>query len=217
MSDHSVQLAALRRLLAGRFPSTPRPAAAAVATGTAAVDARLPGGIPRGGLTEFVAAAPSNGMQLVLGTLLAATRGSRARIGLIDAANAFDPGGLADDDVGHLVWVRCHALDEAWRAADLLVRDPNYGVVIIDVRSVEQPVLKRTAATIWYRLQRAAEESQVAVLVQSAAATVPCARSRLVFKENYSLSALTQKRPALLEQLMVEVQRQRTGLVEEAG
>jgi hypothetical protein len=217
MSDHPVQLTALRRLLADRFPASPRPAEGAVATGAAAVDARLPGGIPRGGLTEFVAAAPSNGMQLVLGALLAATRGSQARVGLIDAADAFDPDSLADDAVGHLVWVRCRALEDAWRTADLLVRDPNYGVVILDVREVAPRLLKRAAATIWYRLQRAAEASQVAVLVQSAAATVPCARSRLVFTESYPLGALTQKRPALLEQIMVEVQRQRTGLAEEAG
>ncbi|HUL53709.1 MAG TPA: hypothetical protein VLT83_09915 [Opitutaceae bacterium] len=216
MADHPVPLTALRRLLAERFPTAPRPAEGVVATGVAAVDAQLPGGIPRGGLTEFVAAAPSNGMQLVLGAVLAATRDSQARVGLIDAADAFDPAGLADAAVGHLVWIRCRALEDAWRTADLLVRDPNYGMVILDVRDVESRLLKRAAATIWYRLQRAAEESQVAVLVQSAAPTVPCARSRLVFKESFPLAALTQARPALLAQLGVEGQRQRTGRIQEA-
>lgn len=217
MSNHPAQLAVLRQLLADRFPSTPRRAEGLVATGAAAVDAELSGGIPRGGLTELVAVAPSSGTQLVLGALLTATRGSRMRVGLIDAADAFDLEGLEDDDLAHLVWVRCQALDEAWRTADLLVRDPNFGVVIIDLRSVEPSLLKRTVATVWYRLQRAAEESQVAVLIQSAAATVPCARSRILFKRSYPPDALTAKRPALLEQILVEVQRQRVAVGREAG
>src|SRR5581483_7513747 len=99
------KLAALRHLLAERFPTAPRPAVRSLHTGLAAIDEA--GGLPLSAVTEIVCAAPSCGSQLFLGQLLAATRASRTRVALVDSTDGFDPASFAPDLLAHLVWVRC--------------------------------------------------------------------------------------------------------------
>ena len=60
--------------------------------------------------------------------------------------------------------------EEAFAAADILVRDGNYAAIVLDLRGCAERVLRRTPASAWYRLQRAAEGGSVAVLVQTAVA-----------------------------------------------
>ena len=62
-------LAALRHLLAERFPTLPKSAGRVLPTGIAALDAAT-GGLPLGAVTEIVCQAPSCGGQLLLGHLL---------------------------------------------------------------------------------------------------------------------------------------------------
>lgn len=161
-------LAALRLLLAERFPqAAPRPAAV-LPTGVAAIDEAGDGGLPVGGITEVVALAPSAGGQLLISSLLAATRARRMRAALVDAIDAFDPQSHEPPLLQHLVWVRCHTLDEAMHAADILVRDANLSLVIVDLRGVAGRALRRVPATTWYRLQRALERTDMAMVVLTA-------------------------------------------------
>ena len=161
-------LAALRLLLAGRFPQTvPRPPAV-LPTGVAAIDEAGDGGLPLGGITEVVASAPSSGGQLLIARLLGATRARRMRAALVDALDAFDPRSHEAPLLQHLVWVRCRTLDEAMHAADILVRDANLALVMLDLRGLERRALRGVPATTWYRLQRALERTDMALVVLTA-------------------------------------------------
>ncbi len=103
-------------------------------TSVASIDEALGGGLPAGRLTELVSAVPSGGGQTVIARLLAATRGARQRMALIDGADGFAPEALPPGDLRHLVWVRCRLPEQAFAVADILVRDGNYAVVVLDLR-----------------------------------------------------------------------------------
>jgi RecA/RadA recombinase len=209
MSSGSDKVVALRRLLDERFPAARRRESRTVPTGVPAVDRALGGGLLTGTLTEFVSATPSAGSQLSLGSVLLSTRLARQRIALVDAANAFDLETLDDDALAHVVWIRCGSLDECWRAADLAARDPNYSVVAVDVRGFPERALLRTKDSIWTRLQRAAEQAETALLIQTTTPLVPNAAHRLVFAGPMGGAAMRSGRDSLLELLSVELQRQR--------
>lgn len=250
------RLAALRQLLAGRFPSAaPHPAftggpraGRALPSGIPALDAAA-GGLPRGALTEIVCTAPSCGGQLLLGQFLAATRLAHARIALVDGHDSFDPASFPADLLAHLVWVRgrgrstapvsdpvaaalkrsdhvvagpatfslcssaptSSAPEIAWalQAADLLVRDANLGLVVLDLRGADAADFRRTPATHWYRLQHAAETAGQPLVVQTSHAAVPSARIRFVLAATHAFPALTLERTTLLAALAPRLQRHR--------
>jgi hypothetical protein len=209
MPPESDTVAALRRLIDERFPAAPRRARRVVPTGVPQLDAVLHGGLVTGFLTEFVSDAPSGGSQLALGSILLSTRLARQRMALVDAADSFCLDGLDDDEVAHVVWVRCGSLAESWRAADLVVRDPNYSVVVIDVRGFPERELLRTRDSIWVRLQRGAEHADTAVAIQTCAATVPNAAVRVVFSRPLEGGCLTWPRVDVVASIGVELQRVR--------
>lgn len=224
-------LAALRLLLAERFPqAAPRPAAV-LPTGIAALDEAGDGGLPLGAITEVVALAPSTGGQLLISRLLAATRARRMRAALVDALDAFDPRSHEAPLLQHLVWVRCRTLDEAMHAADLLVRDANLALVMVDLRGVAGRALHGVPATTWYRLQRALERTDMAMVVFTAEnretgklgnremageignghpaplGLVGSARLRLTLAGSFPLDTLAGEQARLACRLPVEVQR----------
>lgn len=170
-------LAALRALVAASSPSAAR-TGPVVPTGVAALDGSLGGGLPGGLLTELVC-PPGAGGQLVLARLLETTRAARQRLALLDAADGFAPGAVPPDALRHLVWVRGRGLADTLAAADILVRDGNYAVVVLDLRDVPPVALQRTPATLWHRLHRAVEPRPAAALVLSRQGFVPAVRHRL--------------------------------------
>jgi len=200
-------LAALRSLLAARFPERIRKPAGRVATGIAAVDEALGGGLAAGRLTECVAAAPGGGAQLVLAGLLASTRAARQRLALVDGADGFAPEAVPADHLRHLVWVRCRGAAEALAAGDLLVRDGNYAVIALDLRGLPARALRRQPATGWYRLQRAAEGGAAAVLVLTPCPLVPAAPWRLVLHPSLTLAHTRRPRPAVADGVAVALER----------
>jgi len=210
------KLAALRHLLAERFPSASGAAHARDAlrfgrtlpTGLPALD-ETTGGLPLGAITEVVCAAPSCGGHLLLGQLLAATRATRTRVALIDSTDSFDPASFPVDLLAHLVWVRSAATTAALHAADLLARDANFGLLVLDLRRAAAAELRRTPSTHWYRLQRAVESTALALVVETPHASVPSARLRFVLTSSLSIEALELDRPALAARLAPRLQRQR--------
>ena len=223
------KLAELRRQLAEKFPTAPRVTARALCTGLAAIDDAT-GGLPLGAVTEIVCAAPSCGSQLLLGQLLTATRATRTRVALVDAADSFDPESFPVDLLAHLVWVRCtpatlsakvypplaapqatraSATADALAATDLLTRDANLGLVVLDLRQATERELRRTPASFWYRLQRAVEPADLALLVFTPCATVPSAQLRFLLNASHPITALASERPALSTALAPALQRQR--------
>ena len=203
-----VQLAALRQLLAERFPSAPRTAGHVLPTGIATLDTSA-GGLPLSAVTEVVCAAPSCGSRLLFSQLLVATRALRGRVALVDLDDTFDPASHAPDLLAHLVWVRSGTVAEALTAADILVRDANLLLVVLDLRCAAETELRRTPATTWYRLQRAVESGDLALVACTPRPLVPSAQLRLVLAQPQPFVALEGERAALAAALAPAVQRQR--------
>ncbi|MFZ9747379.1 MAG: hypothetical protein ACO3G4_12180 [Opitutaceae bacterium] len=195
--------AALRALLAERFPSgASRQGAvepAGLLTGLPALD--VGGGLPRGAITELICPGAGGGASLLLGGLLAASRAGGSRAALVDAHDAFDPDSFPAAVLSHLVWVRCPNPGQALAVADLLVRDANFRLVVLDLRRLSAPLLRRVPVTHWHRLRLAAETGGTTLLVQTPAPAVPSARLRLVLAPSLPLAALEEERRHLLAAL----------------
>jgi hypothetical protein len=185
-----------------------RAADEALATGIPAIDA-ITGGLPRPGLTELVCSAPSCGSQLLLGQLLQVTRAQNRRMALVDRDDAFDPGSWPVHLLEHLVWVRAHPTAEALAATDLLARDANLGLVVLDLRYAPRAELRRIPSTRWYRLQRAIEPTLMAGLVLTPFPLVSSARLRLELGKSHAFGAQDHPRPALVTALAPGFLRQR--------
>ena len=208
MDDPSTTLAALRGLLAERFPQAARAAGSVLPTGITAIDEHARG-LPRAALTELVCGVPSGGSQLLLGQLLHLTRQRGGRVGLIDGGDSFDPASWPAESLEHLTWVRCHATSEVIPVADLFARDANFELVVIDLRRAAKAELRRIPATSWYRLQRAVEQTDLALLVITPIAVVPSAQLRLGLGRSHHLRDQGEPREALVSALPAKLQRQR--------
>ncbi len=165
--------------------------------------------IPLGAVTELVCTAPSCGSQLWLEQLLLSTRQAGQRAALIDAGDGFDPESFPPELLEHLVWVRCPSLPIALQVTDLLAHDANLSLLVLDLRHSAETELRRTPARTWYRLQRAAEPADLALVVTTSRVVVPSAQLRLQLERSHALDALQAERPELIAQLQPQVQRQR--------
>ena len=209
------KLSALRDLLAGRFPTATRTTGRVLATGIPALD-QARGGLPLGAVTELVSPRAGSGGHLVLASLLEVTRAARQRIALVDAADCFDPESLPDNALEHVVWVRCRTTAQAVQATDLLARDANFGAVFLDLRYATTGDLRRIPGSQWYRLQRAAEPADLALLVLTPQACVPSAEVRFLLNGRFHLADLAGERSLLAAGLDASLERQRR-LLADAG
>jgi len=198
-------LAALRTLVAAWNPPDRR-TCAGVPTGIPAIDAALGGGLPGGQVTEFVV-APGSGGQLAFVQLLETTRAARQRVALIDASNTFAPEAVAADPLRHLVWARCRQAEEAFKVADVWVRDGNYAAVVLDLRDAPVAALNRIPKTTWHRLHRISERQPAAVLVLSRYGVVPAVHWRLALHSRLTLSDQRRPRFELVAALQAEALR----------
>lgn len=204
----SAALSSLRQLLAERYPQAVRGGGGVLATGVRAIDEAV-GGIPGGAVTEVVAAAASCGSQRLLGALLGASRQACGRVALIDGHDSFDPASWPEDWLQHVVWVRGRDTAASLQAADVMTRDANFALVVLDLRRAPAAELRRTPAPFWYRLQRAVEPADLALVVFTPHTTVPSARLRLQLGRPAGLAALEEERMELTASLAPVVQRQR--------
>ncbi len=188
--------------LGGRFPAAlgwrPRPAAPAVPTGIPEVDA-LTGGLPRGALTEVCGPGSSGRTALLLSLLGEFTRRQELCV-LLDAGDSFDPASAtaAGVELDRLLWVRCgkavaggqwpvagkskklresrDCVEQALRAADLVLQAGGFGLVALDLGDVPAAVARRVPLTSWFRFRRMVEETPAAlVLLTQEALTGTCA------------------------------------------
>ncbi len=216
MASAPDKIIALRELLAARFPpNNPLTRSRCVPTGIPAID-EATGGFPIGALTEVVCAAPSCGGMLLQSRVLEMCRAQGLRVALIDGTDSFDPQSFTQDALAHLVWVRCHAVRQVMQAADLLARDANFGLVIIDLRRSLEKELRKEPPTSWYRLQRAAEQNELPLLVETPRPLVPSALLRFVLNQSFGLLDLESPRAQLTDTLPIQLSRQRRQREQEA-
>jgi len=185
-------------------PSAPLPQSAV--EGVGCLDAI--GGLPQGRVTEVVA---RSGSGLFLGAFLRALEEAGQRAALIDGRDVLDPQSMGAELCQQLLWVRCCEAEEAIQAADLLLRDGNLPVVILDLQLSAQRELREIPSHGWYRLRNLAEETDTTLLVLSRSRLVPCAALRLELREDFSLNALEWPRQELEQRLRVEALRRQRG------
>jgi hypothetical protein len=172
--------------------------------GLMALDTRLPGGLPRGQVSEIVGPVSSGRTSLAWTWLGAATQRGEAAA-LIDTFDRFDPstGAACGIDSARLLWVRGQAItktaaavDPAWlpgaravegpgtllertidralKALNLVLQSGVCTAVALDFADVPLNGIRRVPQATWLRLQRVVEGSDIACVLVG---PVPLARS----------------------------------------
>jgi hypothetical protein len=124
-----------------------------LATGLAALDRLLLGGLPRGGIVELTGRRSSGRFAAVLTALAAATRAGESAV-LADMGDGLCPADAerAGADLSRLLWLRPRRLKEALAAAEAAL-SAGFALVVVDLGP---PPLSRAGvpATAWPRLAR---------------------------------------------------------------
>jgi hypothetical protein len=146
-----------------------------LATGIAEIDQVL-SGFPRGAITEIHGAA-SCGRTSVMVATVAAASANEETCALIDCSDTFDLSSAARAGVNfeRLLWVRCNNnLEQAFKAADLLLHSGGFGLVALNLADMPIRSLRRIISTWWFRFRRAIENTPTVLLVMT---SVACLRS----------------------------------------
>ncbi len=204
----SRQIIDLRNLLAERFQQSPALAGGQIVTGIPAFDNTISGGLGKGAITEIISPNTSAGSALLIHSLLQIAQRDRFFLALVDGRDSFDVQSVDATTLQHLLWVRCEKATEAIKAADFLLRDGNFPLVILDLvlNTVEE--LRRIPATSWYRLQRLVEPAPTAFVVLSRHNMVASARTKIVLENRWTLPDLSRDNPGA--QLHFKVRRAKT-------
>jgi hypothetical protein len=199
----------LRELVQRHLSAPPARPATRLETGVAVLDEALEGGLPKGTLVEIVCAAPGTGGSSLLLTVLRQAAAQSRWSALIDGRDAFDPASAGEAVLAALLWIRCRTAAVAMRSADLLLRDGNLPLVVLDLRDNPDIELRRIPDPQWYRLQRALEPTATAALAFTPRAMIPCAQARLLLTSHLGLAALECEQDAIVRMLYLELTRQR--------
>src|SRR5215831_3659555 len=123
----------LRNLLAERFPRPLCTTTRSLSTGLPCLEETIGGGLPRAAITELISRETSAGSASLIRALIHCAYRDHYFLALIDGRDSFDPCGLDNVRLQHLLWVRCSKASEGVKAADLLLRDGNFSLVIVDL------------------------------------------------------------------------------------
>jgi hypothetical protein len=195
----------LRNLLATRFPQAQMLVRTRLVTGLASFDQPIGGGLPKGAITELISPRGSAGSASLLHALIHGAYRDKYFVALIDGRDSFDPCALANSILRQVLWMRCTKAPEAVKAADLLLRDGNFPLVIVDLILNSLEELRKIPQTTWYRLQRLVELVPTACLVLTRYEMVSSAQLKLVLENSWNLETL-EKQEAI-SQLRVMVKR----------
>lgn len=209
MAADAAKIIQLRELLKERFPHQSIAPACCISTGHQRLDEVLEGGLWRGVLSELVSPHRSAGSMMILTKILRSMAGQGQWMALIDGADFFDPQPLPRMILAHLLWIRCHNIKESIRAADLLLRDGNLPLVVMDLRENTADELQKIPSSTWYRFQRVIEQSSTAFLIVTPRPLVSGAHVRLSLENRFKIAALNQEQNQLLEKLQISPDRRR--------
>jgi hypothetical protein len=199
----------LRNLLAERFPQSFTPPAPRLATGLPAIDKAIGGGLPKSAITELSSPQVSAGSAFLLYALLQGAQRDGYFLALVDGRDSFDPPPLGNRRLRNLLWVRCTKAFDAVNAADLLLRDGNFPLVVLDLVLNASDELRKIPQTNWYRLQRLVETAPTAFLVLTRASIISSAQLKLSLDNAWTLADLEQDH--LTARLKILVKRAQGG------
>jgi len=206
----------LRALLAERFPTPPLTPGKILSTGLSILDPAVGGGLPRGAVTEIISRTPSAGSASLIAALIQVAHHSGYFVALIDGADSFDPEPLGNPCLQHLLWMRCRTTVESIKAADLLLRDGNFPLVMIDLALNSFNEVRKIPQTSWYRLQRLVEPTATAFLVLTRSAIVSSAQLKIVLENEWTLQNFSEN---AISRLRFRIQRSHlsSGPIEKTG
>jgi len=202
----------LRQLLSERFPQAQRAkharnGAAVVATGIPRLDALLCGGFPRGELSELVGRGSGSGSAQLVHALLRRVAANGQYLALVDGADSFDVDAVEPEVLSRLLWVRCAKADEALKAADILLRDRNLSLVVLDLKLNPLAQLRKISPGVWHRFRRLLEQNGATVLVITPAQLVGGATCRVRVESRLDINALARPPAELLASLQFDLLR----------
>jgi hypothetical protein len=206
----SANVIQLHRMLAEKFPGArlrleERPAPATISTGVAQIDEPCHGGLPKGALTEIVSGEDSSGSATLARQLISSAAAKNQIVTLIDGADSLEVTQIPENILTRLLWVRCRCAADALKAVDLVLRDRNLPLVLLDLKMNPPAQLQKIPATTWYRLQRLVEESGTACAVFTPRPMLSPARMRITLCSRFTLEKLESKTNNLLAELKIEV------------
>ena len=201
------QIIDLRKLLAERFPEEPLPPGDRLVTGLASLDQALAGGLTKGAITELTSPPGNAGSASLVAAIVQRAARDRSFVALVDGRDSFDPQSLGAEALPHLLWVRCRKASEALQATDLLLRDGNFPLVILDLVLNGAMELRKIPASNWYRLQRLVEPAPTAFLVLTSRSLVSSAQWKLVLENRWILPQLEAEAKDLQAHLKFRLQR----------
>ena len=199
----------LRKLLAERFPHPAPAPASTLPTHLTFLDQTIGGGFPKNAITELIVPKLSAGSASLIHALLLSAQRDRHFMALIDGSDSFDPNSSDNSALQHLLWVRCRKAFDAIKAADFLLRDGNFPLVIVDLVLNSADELRKIPQTSWYRLQRLAEAVPTACLVINRQSLVSSAQLKIVLENSWTLTDLENQNA--ISNLRFRVQRSQLG------
>jgi recombination protein RecA len=182
MPSLAVIRAQVERRLPGALSVYERVVSETLPTGIVAVDGQM-GGIPQGTITQIcIPERISSGKTAILASLIAQLTQREHFCALVDASDCFDPASAeaVGADLSRMLWVRCGAkhrlkpLEQAFKAADILVQNGGFGLIAVDLGNIEERQIRKIPLTTWFRFARVIEKMPTALLFFT---TYPAAQS----------------------------------------
>jgi hypothetical protein len=203
-SSNVISLDAFREALAERFPEARRPRERHWTTGWAAIDDEAQG-LRFGAITEVCCAEECSGF--FLDRLIASAREQGRFLGLVEVGRTFDPRSYEAAALARVLTVFAETAELSVKATDLLLRDGNLPLVLLDLQAAPLRSLGRIPANTWHRFQRLVERSETALVVLTPQPLVEAARIRIALHADWNLADLKRPRAELLPQIAVQIFR----------
>jgi len=203
----SPKIIQLRKFLAERFPQQ-KVTHRLASTGWLPLDALLGGGLPKGSITQLIIPHISAGGAIVLHEIIEAMQQHSQCVALIDGKNSFEP------STGYplLLWIRCQNVAQALKATDLVLRDSNLPLSILDFKQNSDAELRKIPGTTWYRFQRIIEENKSTLLTITRHPLVSSAQISIMLTHQLRFDDLTSFRSEIVKLFSLEIVRRRSQL-----
>jgi len=210
----------LRQLLAEKFPGLRTRAedleqcrGTFQPTGLPQLDELLQGGLAKGGLTEIVSPQQSGGGTFLMCSIFRQAAQEGQLSAFVEGSDSLDVTQFEEEILARLLWVRCRTAAEALKAADLILRDTNLPLVLLDLAGNSAAQFRDITATNWYRLQRLVEQTSTICVVLTPRAMIAPAEARISLNSRFSLEALERDAEQLLSELKMEISGERSRIV----
>lgn len=166
---------------------------------------------PAGAISEIIPEAEGGGLSLWIAGLLAEPEEAAEfpKFVLVDGGDHFDPASYSFSACSQLLWVRCSKIQEALKAADLLVRDGNVPFVMLDLCGLPMASLRSIPTAAWWRLKQLCETGACRLVVLSPSPLVPCASLRLTLSTRLTLADFDLPRNEILPRMVARSNRLR--------